>query len=237
MYQNNKVSVVIPALNEAEAIGHVVADLRALQDDHGQAIIDEIIVCDNGSTDNTAHVAQIAGAVVVDQRQPGYGIACLTALATIETTDIVLFTDGDHSFYAPQAVSLISAVAADAHLSIGARNLGRIEPGALTVPQRFGNQLASWLIRRIWRQQVTDLGPYRAIRYAALQQLNMVDPTFGWTIEMQIKAIQHQFKTVEVPVDTRRRIGRSKISGTVIGTIKAGYGILSMIAKLRWREL
>jgi hypothetical protein len=131
---------------------------------------------------------------------------------------------------------LIKAIAQGFDLAIGSRTLGNIEPGSLTLPQLFGNKLASRLIHLIWQFTVSDLGPYRAISRTALAELNMEDKTFGWTIEMQIKAIQKKFKIVELAVDTRRRIGKSKISGTIKGSIGAGKGILGMIAKLWWQE-
>ena len=236
MYQQHRVCVVIPALNEAQSIGLVLADLWELKDQQGRNIIDEVLVCDNGSSDQTAQIAQKAGAKVVFETLPGYGRACLKALAAIQKTDIIVFMDADHAFYAHQTLALIDGVSKGQDLVIGSRVLGRMEPGALTVPQRLGNQLASSLIHLIWGQKVTDLGPFRAISYSALEKLGMQDQTFGWTIEMQIKAIQYSLATSEVAVDTRRRIGVSKISGTVKGTIGAGVGIISMIFKLWWNQ-
>lgn len=236
MYLNKRIAAIIPARDEVQAIGKVVRSLRNLIDADGNTIIDAIVVCDNGSSDNTAAIAHEAGAQVVKQARPGYGIACLTALANTKNADIVLFMDGDNAFRAEQAIPLIHTVANGADLAIGSRNLGCIEQGALTPPQRFGNWLASSLIRWLWGEAVTDLGPFRAITQNALQRLSMEDKSFGWTIEMQIKAIQLGMTLVEHPVDTYRRLGRSKISGTVKGTIGAGVGILSMIARLRWRQ-
>lgn len=236
MIQQQHVSAVIPALNEERAIGRVVAELINLRNTQQLPLIDTVVVCDNGSSDATATIAQQAGARVVHQRKPGYGIACLTAIAALEYTDIVLFVDGDHSCVAAQAESLLQKAADGTDLVIGSRTLGHMEPGALTLPQQFGNWLAARLIRILWGARVTDLGPYRAIRYTALQRLRMADHRFGWTVEMQIKAIQLGQTIEEVPVDSTRRIGQSKISGTLRGVIGAAHGILGTIAKLRWQQ-
>ncbi len=231
------VGVVVPARDEEQNIGPVVADLLALCDDRGARVIDDFVVCDNGSKDATAIRAREAGARTVRQDTPGYGLACLTALAALRPVDIVLFTDGDRSFKAVQGLGLLEAVAGGADLAIGSRVLGRKEPGALSLPQRAGNRVASLLIRLLWGVAVTDLGPYRAIRAEALQRLDMQDRAYGWTVEMQVKAIQHGLRVVEVPADAlRRRFGRSKVGGTLRGVVGAGVGILSMIARLRLRE-
>lgn len=243
MINEEHVSVIIPALDEELAIGKVVSDLKALRNSEGLALIDDIIVCDNGSVDATPFVAQKAGARVVYEPEKGYGAACLKGIAALGPTDIVLFVDGDDSCAPLQANSLIKAVARPQQglanpiqMAIGSRTAGRIEPGALTPPQRFGNYLAAVLINLLWRYQVSDLGPYRAIRYNALKRLNMQDRKFGWTIEMQIKAIQLDIDTVEVAVDSHRRIGVSKISGTLRGVIGAAHGILCTLFKLRWQQ-
>jgi len=233
MINNKHVCVVIPAKNEANAIGLVIDDLLALTSEHSPfPLIDCIVVCDNGSTDNTSEVAINAGAQVVTQSTPGYGIACLTALQQLPSTDIILFIDGDHSFYAEQGTALIKAIDQGADLAIGSRTLGRQEPGALTPPQKFGNWLASFLIRLLWGVPVSDLGPFRAISSSALRQLRMQDQQFGWTVEMQVKAAQARLSVVEIAVDTRKRIGVSKISGTVSGTIGAAKGILGTLFSL-----
>ncbi|NRA60725.1 MAG: glycosyltransferase family 2 protein [Psychrobium sp.] len=232
MYKNHRVSVIIPALNEEGAIGKVVTHLATLEHD-GLAVIDNIIVCDNGSTDNTCAVAQQAGATVVVQKIAGYGIACLTGIAQLPKCDIVLFVDGDDSCFIEQALLLLDGIVSGDDLAIGSRTMGKIESGALTKPQMAGNRLASFLIGLFWRVKVTDLGPFRAIRFGALQQLAMRDKAFGWTVEMQVKAIINQLQISEYAVDSKVRIGQSKISGTIIGSIKAGVGILTMIAKLR----
>ncbi len=236
MYQKKRIICIIPARDEVKAIRLVINDLQVLRDGNGNAIIDDIVVCDNGSTDNTAAIARQAGARVVIQPQPGYGAACLGALEEARSADILLFIDGDNAFLATQAIPLIHATANGADLAIGSRTLGHMEQGALTLSQRFGNQLASVLIQWLWGEKVTDLGPFRAISQDALKRLDMEDKRFGWTIEMQIKAIQQGMSIKEHPVDTLCRLGHSKISGTVKGTIGAGIGILSMIVKLRWRQ-
>ena len=235
MYKGHTVSVVIPALNEEGAIGIVVEQLRALQHD-GQAIFDHIQVCDNGSTDNTTNVAKSAGASVVYQEISGYGIACLTALSALPLSDIVLFVDGDDACFMEQSIALLDGIVKGDDLAIGSRNLGIIEPGALTQTQIFGNWLSSHLITLFWGQKITDLGPFRAIRSSALTTINMQDKTFGWTVEMQVKAIIHGMKVSEYPVDSKVRIGESKISGTIKGSIRAGIGILSMIGKLYFQQ-
>ncbi|WP_077341155.1 glycosyltransferase family 2 protein [Pseudocolwellia agarivorans] len=231
MYKGHKVCVVIPALNEEQAIDIVVRALVGLKLDK-QAVIDHVVVCDNGSTDNTENAAAAAGAQVVKQNTPGYGIACLTAMAHLPLCDIVLFVDGDDSCIISQAIPLLEGISRGADLTIGSRTLGKIEVGALTGPQVFGNWLSSYLITLFWGQKITDLGPFRAIRYSSLKSLQMADKTFGWTVEMQVKAIIHGMDVREYPVDSKVRIGESKISGTVSGSVKAGIGILSMIGKL-----
>lgn len=231
MYKGHKVCVVIPALNEEQAIDIVVRALVGLKLDE-QAVIDHVVVCDNGSTDNTENVATAAGAQVVKQNTPGYGIACLTAMAHLPACDIVLFVDGDDSCIISQAIPLLEGISRGADLTIGSRTLGKVEVGALTGPQVFGNWLSSYLITLFWGQKITDLGPFRAIRHSSLKSLQMADKTFGWTVEMQVKAIIHGMDVREYPVDSKVRIGESKISGTVSGSVKAGIGILSMIGKL-----
>jgi len=235
-HKNKQVTCIIPARDEAKSIKLVIKGLQRLKNECGQSLIDKIIVCDNGSIDETAAIAQSQNVQVVSQPKPGYGLACLTALTKTENADIILFVDGDHAFRADQAELLIASISNGADLAIGSRTLGHTEQGALTQPQYFGNWLACHLIKRFWNRTVSDLGPFRAISQHALQKLAMEDKSFGWTIEMQIKAIQEGMMIVEHPVDTYCRLGHSKISGTVKGTIGAGIGILSMIAKLRWQQ-
>jgi len=234
VYKNKIISAIISAQDEEKSIGKVIAELCALYDDSGAALFDNIVVCDNGSTDNTTQVAQSAGALTVHEAQSGYGIACLTALAAMPDSDIIVFIDGDHSFYAEQSISLIEEIDQGAELVIGSRALGNTQSGALTIPQLFGNWFAVKLIAWIWQVSITDLGPFRAVSANALKRINMQDARFGWTVEMQVKAIQPKLKIKELPVDTRPRIGVSKISGTLRGVIGAALGIFGTIIKL-WR--
>ncbi len=238
MYKSLFVSTIIPALNEEQAIGKVIQSLQALKNEDGSDVIDQIIVCDNGSTDNTSVIASDFGAEVVYQARPGYGIACLTAMEKLAAvSDIVLFIDGDDCCYAQQGLALLEDIHLGFDLAIGSRVFGHIEANALTPVQRFGNAFASLLIYILWQKKVTDLGPFRAIRRSSLQAINMQDQTFGWTIEMQIKCIQYGFTSSEKAVDSKQRIGVSKISGTIKGSIGAGIGILSMIAKLWIKQI
>jgi len=235
MYLSQTISAIIPARDESRAISQVIGSLARLHFDTHKPVFDNIIVCDNGSIDDTAAVAVQAGAIVVKESQLGYGNACLAALSVLPPSDIVVFIDGDNAFYADQCRGLIEAVVNGADLAIGSRQLGCSEKGALTTTQRFGNWFASVLIQQIWGVPITDLGPFRAIRVNALERLSMQDRTFGWTVEMQVKAIQADMKLVECAVDTRRRIGESKISGTLRGSLGAARGILGMIFLL-WRQ-
>lgn len=236
MYRGMRVGAVVPARDEEGAIGDAVAGLLALRDNAGQPLIDECVVCDNGSRDATGARARRAGARVVEQHRPGYGLACLTALGALRQVAVVLFMDGDGAFKAEQARGLLAAIADGADLAIGARPLGVVQAGALSLPQRVGNRVAVWLIRRLWGRRVTDLGPYRAVRMDALRRIAMRDRAYGWTVEMQVKAIAFGLRVVEVPVDTlRRRCGKSKVGGTLRGAVGAALGILSTIAALRWR--
>lgn len=238
MYRGLRVGVVVPARDEEQSIGAVVGGLLALRGDRGARVVDDFVVCDNGSGDATARRAREAGARVAREEAPGYGIACLTAIAALDPVDVVLFTDGDHSFEARHALRLLDGIVSGNDLVVGSRVLGTAERGALTLPQRAGNRVAGLLIRALWRRGVTDLGPYRAIRKDALRRLGMRDRAYGWTVEMQVKAIQHGLRMAEVPVNTkRRRHGRSKVGGTVRGVLGASLGILGMIATLRVREL
>ncbi|MCY4199975.1 MAG: glycosyltransferase family 2 protein [Gammaproteobacteria bacterium] len=227
------IGVVIPALNEELSVGLVVSDLLALKNTDGSRIVDDLVVCDNGSTDATAERAREAGGRVVHEGTPGYGAACLAAVDALENSDVILFTDADQAFHAQQAMRLLAGIKAGADLVIGSRTLGKRERHALTSSQRFGNWLACRLIRLFWGQRMTDLGPFRAIRHVAYDEIKMRNRAYGWTVEMQVKAIARGLNVLEVPVDTRQRIGRSKISGTIRGVIGAGFGILGMIAKLR----
>lgn len=230
-----RVGVVIPALNEEASIALVVSGLLALHDTHGQAVVDEIIVADNGSRDNTAKLATAAGAKVVYQFIPGYGHACLKAISALDCVDIIVFMDGDNAFFPGELPQLLQPFAEGADLVLGSRTLGHADTGSLTPQQKWGNRLAVFLIQALWGHQYTDLGPFRAIRRELFETLNMQELTYGWTVEMQIKVLQAGYRVCEVPVNTRVRLGKSKVSGTIKGSIGAGVGILSTIAKL-WRQ-
>jgi glycosyltransferase involved in cell wall biosynthesis len=226
------VDVVIPALNEEASLPKVLADLRDPR-------IRTVFVADNGSTDRTAAVARAAGAVVVSAPQRGYGAACLEALAAIRRNppDTVLFVDGDYSDFPEEASLLLDAIEQGADLVIGSRNLGGAERGALMPVARFGNWLSTRLIDRFWGVTFTDLGPFRAIRWQALEQLEMVDRDFGWTVEMQVRAAARGLVCREVGVRYRARIGQSKVSGTVRGSYRAGKKILYVIAREKLSEM
>ncbi len=220
-----RVSVLIPALDEEDAIGAVIDEIP-------RPPVTDILVVDNGSSDRTVEVARAHGARVVREERRGYGSACLRGLAEIGDTDILVFLDGDHSDYPEELPSLIGPIiAGEADLVIGSRVLGEKEPGSLTPQQVYGNRLACLLMRLFLGHRYTDLGPFRAIRWDALQRLDMMDTNYGWTVEMQIKVVRRGLRVVEVPVRYRRRIGRSKISGTVSGTIKAGCKIILTILR------
>ena len=234
MRSNRTVYAIIPALNEAEAIVGIVNGLHALRDNNNHPAIHRVIVADNGSTDGTGFLALAAGATVIQELRRGYGYACMAGIAVAGDADIILFVDGDNSVVIQETASLLAAIDRGADLAIGSRI--NIEPGSMTSPQRFGNWLACFITQLIWNVPVSDLGPFRAIRKTSLYHLDMKDMTYGWTIEMQIKAFQCGLQVTEVPVSIRCRIGRSKVSGTVRGVIGAGIGIFSMIAKLWWRE-
>lgn len=235
MYNRETVTAIIPAYNEAQAIGSVVTGLKGVLNADGLPLFDDIIVCDNASTDDTAAIARHAGARVVFEAQPGYGAACQAGIKALKNTDIVVFVDGDCSVVAEETPLLLEALKHNG-LVIGSRALGYCEPGAVTLPQHIGNKVASLLIRLLWNQPVSDLGPFRAICFNALQRLDMKDTTFGWTVEMQVKAIQRGITMAEVPVTCRARVGASKISGTVRGVVGAAYGILTTIFKLWWQQ-
>ncbi len=230
--QNFVVDVIIPAFNEENSIGNVVKDIPA-------KLVRNIIVCDNNSTDNTAKVATEAGAVVVPAPRQGYGSACLAGMDYIRNMsennhpDIIVFMDADHSDYGEEMPMLISPLVYDNYdMVIGSRALGVAEKGAMSPQQIFGNWLATTLIKMIYGFEFSDLGPYRALKWDSLESLNMKDPDYGWTVEMQVKAVKQKLKCKEIPVNYRKRIGVSKISGTIKGTLKAGHKILWTIFKL-----
>jgi len=218
------IKLVIPARNEEDAIGQVVASVAP----H----VDAVIVADNGSTDNTADTARASGAIVVSVPEPGYGRACLAAIKKAGDFDILVFMDGDASDDPNDLKALLSPiVSGQADMVIGSRILGDCDPGALTVQQRFGNSLACWLMNLFWGYRFTDLGPFRAITREAYDKLEMQAPTFGWTVEMQVRALKQGLRCAEIPVHYRARIGVSKISGTIKGVILAGSYILGTIFK------
>jgi len=244
MYHGKTIGVVIPAHNEAPSIAGVINDLQQLGE-----IVDHIVVCDNASTDATADIAQNAGATVVHEPQKGYGIACLTALKALPEVDWIAFVDGDGAMQATDLPHLLDTLADNAQLAIGSRTLGerlgRLEQDALTPHQRWGNWLAAALLSAIWLRNsdsvVTDLGPFRAIARTDLEFIGMQDEAYGWTVEMQAKALDAGMNVVEVPVASLRRIGTSKISGTWRGSIGASFGILSTLmgigAPALWAQL
>lgn len=225
------ICVIIPAFNEENGVGQVIEEIP-------RDIVDEIIVVNNASTDDTERVAREAGATVLKEPIPGYGRACLKGIQYLQERgrpcDVVVFLDADYSDYPSEMRRLIHPIVLnDIDLVIGSRSLGTREPGAMTPQQIFGNRLATFLLKRFYGVSFTDLGPFRAIRYSSLIALDMQDKTYGWTVEMQLKAAKMKMKCTEVPVGYRRRIGFSKISGTVKGTIMAGYKIIATIFKYR----
>jgi glycosyltransferase involved in cell wall biosynthesis len=247
-----RASVIIPVFNERDSLSLVVGDIP-------RGLVSEIVVVDNGSTDGTDLVAQrltqsggpsdpanrleISGGPcsppnpphvrLVRESRRGYGSACLAGLAALEASppDVVVFLDGDYSDHPEEMLKLLSAIDRGADLAIGSRTLGRRERGALLPQARLGNLLACVLIRLLYGYRYTDLGPFRAIRWDACRRLRMRDPDFGWTCEMQVKALRAGLRVAEVPVSYRRRVGVSKITGTVSGTLRAGWKILSTIAR------
>jgi glycosyltransferase involved in cell wall biosynthesis len=225
----NQITIIIPAFNEENAIGNVIRDIPT-------GVVKEIIVVNNNSKDKTAEVAEKAGATVLHESQQGYGYACLKGMEyvaqQVEKPDIIVFLDADYSDFPEEIMAVIRPIIEqDFDMVIGSRALGKRAKGSMTPQQIFGNWLATNLIRIFYKVKYTDLGPFRAIKYNALVNLAMEDKTYGWTVEMQLKAAKQKLKVCEVPVSYRERIGDSKISGTVKGTIMAGYKILSWIFK------
>jgi glycosyltransferase involved in cell wall biosynthesis len=230
MFNGQRIKAIIPALNEAQAIQKVL-----------QAIpqwVDEVIVVDNGSNDGTDMVAMQCGAIVVYEPRRGYGQACLTGMANLGTCDITVFLDGDFSDYPDEMELLVKPIATNqADMVIGSRTQRQNSASELTVVQRFGNALACGLIRLLWSGSFTDLGPFRAVRTVSLDGLGMTDTSFGWTVEMQIKALRKRLRVQEAQVSYRSRIGKSKISGTITGSFKAGCKILWTIWKQLWNQM
>ena len=223
------INVIIPAFNEENGVGQVIQEIP-------MNLVSEIIVVNNASTDDTARVAKQAGATVLREPTPGYGRACLAGIDYLKTKhpspDIIVFLDADHSDFPEEIRQLIEPILLDnVDLVIGSRALGHKEKGSMTPQQVFGNWLATRLLKLFYGVKFTDLGPFRAIKYDSLLSLDMQDRTYGWTVEMQVKAAKQKMKCVEIPVGYRKRIGFSKISGTLKGTLMAGYKIITTILK------
>jgi glycosyltransferase involved in cell wall biosynthesis len=231
MIKKPKIAVIIPAYNEEQSIGKVV---KAVPKDW----VEEVVVVSNNSKDKTEDVAAQAGATVLREERQGYGYACLKGMDYLEhqedRPDIIVFLDGDFSDY-PEELPLVVApiLEQEVDMVIGSRAIGKRERGSMTIPQIFGNWLACTLLRWFYGVRYTDLGPFRAIKFDKLLALEMVDKTYGWTVEMQVKAAKQKLKTTEVAVNYRRRIGTSKVSGTIKGAVMAGYKILKTIFKYR----
>jgi glycosyltransferase involved in cell wall biosynthesis len=222
-----KVIVIIPALNEEKSIEFVLRDIP-------KDLVSEVIVVDNNSTDNTAACAKRAGATVLKESKKGYGRACLAGINYAKSLepDVIVFLDADYSDHPDEMSLLLKKIEQSYDLVIGSRILGNAEAGALLPQANFGNRLSVFLMKLIFGHKYTDLGPFRAIKWDKLMALDMKDQDFGWTVEMQIKAVKSNLKVTEVPVSYRRRIGVSKVTGTFSGTIKAGGKILFTIFKL-----
>ena len=229
-----KIAAVIPALNEAPSIGQVVERLR----EQKLVALDRIIVVDNGSTDGTGDIARKAGAFVVREDRRGYGFACRAGVEAATDADVIVLLDGDAADD-PSDLPLIvdPIVRGEADLVVGSRALGSREAGSMTPQQIIGNQIAAWLMKLLYGVTVSDLGPFRAIRRDRLMALEMREMTYGWSVEMMVKAARRQYRYREVPVTYHRRIGVSKVSGTIKGSIWAGWCIISTTLKYaRWRS-
>lgn len=220
------VAVIIPAFNEENSVGKVVRDLP-------KPAVDQILVVNNNSSDETSRTAAAAGATVLDEPKQGYGYACLRGMAHLQAQtrppDILVFLDADYSDYPDELPKVVAPLLQGYDMVIGSRALGQKERGAMLPQQLFGNWLATHLIHLIYGQRFTDLGPFRAIWWDKLQPLNMQDKTYGWTVEMQVKAAKRGYRCTEVPVTYRKRIGQSKVTGTLKGTVGASYKILATI--------
>ncbi|WP_417858114.1 glycosyltransferase family 2 protein [Xanthomarina gelatinilytica] len=224
--------VIIPAYNEADSIAKVIHDIPKT--------VNEIIVVNNNSTDATEVNAKQAGATVLTESRKGYGYACLKGMAYVSKQeikpDIVVFLDGDYSDYPEELTKIVQPIIEDnIDFVIGARVKRLREPGSMTQPQIFGNGLATFLMRIMFGSNFTDLGPFRAIKYQKLLALKMEDKTYGWTVEMQLKALKQKLSYIEIPVSYRNRIGVSKVSGTLNGAIMAGIKILGWIFKYSFK--
>jgi glycosyltransferase involved in cell wall biosynthesis len=222
-----KVAVVIPAYNEGASIGKVIRDINL-------NVVSEIVVVNNNSTDFTSQAARDAGAVVLNEKIQGYGAACLCGINYLKGKqyDIIVFLDGDYSDYPEEMDSLLNPIInQDYDFIIGSRVLGKKEKGALPLQSKVGSIIAGFLINSFWGVNYTDLGPFRAIKFEKLVDLNMTDRWYGWTVEMQIKAARKKYKILEVPVSYRKRIGKSKVTGTFKGSLLAGIIIIKTIIK------
>jgi glycosyltransferase involved in cell wall biosynthesis len=225
-----RIAVVIPALDEEAAIGVVVREVS-------RDLVAEIIVVDNGSIDRTAEVARAAGATVIREPIRGYGAACLAGALAAPDADILVFLDGDRSDDPREMpVVLQPIVEGRADLVVGSRVDGQAEAGALTSQQRFGNRLVTWMLRLLYGLTLTDIGPFRAIRADVFRDLGMEHQTYGWPVEMIVKAAKKGYRVVNVPVSCRKRIGRSKVAGTMKGSLLAGYHLLSTTVRYAWRR-
>jgi glycosyltransferase involved in cell wall biosynthesis len=226
-----RVSVIVPTRNEALSIAHVLSDLPA-------NLVTEVLVVDNNSTDGTPEIATSMGARVIREPRRGYGRACLTGLARVSDADIIVFLDGDYSDRPAELPNLLAPIIEGrADISIGSRLLGSRSPGALPWHSVFGNRLAAALITRLFGKRTTDLGPFRAARADILKTLALEEMTYGWAVEMIVKGLLHGFRVVEVPVSYHPRIGKSKITGTLKGTMGAAWCILSRVVWYRFRYL
>lgn len=229
MTEKKKIVVIIPAFNEENSVGNVLREIP-------KELVSEVVVVNNNSNDKTKINAQKAGATVLDEKRQGYGYACLKGIEYVKekksNPDIIVFIDADYSDYPEEMKDLIKPIIEqDYDMVIGSRALGNRERGSMTPQQIFGNKLATGLMKFLYGVKYTDLGPFRAIKFDKLLELEMRDTTYGWTVEMQLKAAKKKMKVTEIAVNYRKRIGFSKVSGTVKGTIMAGYKIITTLLK------
>jgi glycosyltransferase involved in cell wall biosynthesis len=226
-----QITVIIPALNEAGNIRRLVEEVRAM------APV-AVLVVDNGSQDATGEEARAGGARLVREPRRGYGYACAAGIAAVEGADVLVFLDGDYSFLPADLPRLLAPILADqADLVLGSRELGHIAPGAMPPHQRLGNRLVAWLVKRLYGLQISDMGPYRAVRRAWLGRLDMREMTYGWPVEMIVKAARGGARICEVPVSYHaRQAGRSKVSGSLRGTLLAGWFILGVTLRYAWSD-
>lgn len=225
-----RIAVIIPALNEAGAIGEVVREVP-------RDLVSEILVVDNGSSDGTAEAARAAGARVIHEPMRGYGAACLAGALAAQDADILVFLDGDRSDDPAELPAILRPVQEGrADLSIGARVPDRAQAGAIPLQQRIGNRVVTRMIRLLFGLSLTDIGPFRAIRAETFRNLGMEHKTYGWPVEMIVKAARRGYRVVNVPVTCRKRIGRSKVGGTLRGSLLAGYHLLSTTLRYAWKR-